>query len=210
MFHSGKGNRSVSCLFGLFLHSPTIYWCGGVRNRFNLDVKLGYTAWSRSGWRSMSLLSGSVRVKFSYKKALVSHRGSAEFIKHFWVKGLSVDLSSVSIWQLLKFSSPIWTCGNLAQRIHVDFRLVPDIEPSTPLDHRRNYHFERVFVMRMKIKLPFPLWLSLSTWFYVKGKFLEWNLIEKFAGILVLKERERGGEEEWKRGRDKNFVFDGI
>jgi len=129
----------------------------------------------------MSLLLGSVGVKIDYKKSLVSHTGSAEFAKRFRVKGLSVDLSPVSIRQLLKFSSPIWTCGNSARRIHrVDFQqshgwVVPDIGPSSPLDHRGNSHFERVFVMRMKAKLPFPLWLGrgLSLNPYLRGLMVE-------------------------------------
>jgi hypothetical protein len=36
-FIRSRATARVSCLFSLSSHSPTIYWCGGVRNRFTLD-----------------------------------------------------------------------------------------------------------------------------------------------------------------------------
>lgn len=40
-------------------------------------------------------------VDISMSKSLISHSGSAEFAKRFWCKGLTVDLSPVSIRNLL-------------------------------------------------------------------------------------------------------------
>lgn len=56
------------------------------------------------------------------------------------------------------------------------------------LDHRRNSHFERVFVMRMKAKLPFPLWLGrgLSLNPYLRGLMVEFLRKEMRPRELIL------------------------
>lgn len=38
-FIRSRATARVSCLFGLSSHSPTIYWCGGVRNSPGLKFK---------------------------------------------------------------------------------------------------------------------------------------------------------------------------
>lgn len=44
-------------------------------------------------------------VDISMSKSLISHSGSAEFAKRFWCKGLTVDLSPVSIRNLLNYKN---------------------------------------------------------------------------------------------------------
>lgn len=71
-FIRSRATARVSCLFSLSSHSPTIYWCGGVRNRFTLDFSLSHMRYSammlssliKKWLRSMSLLLGSLGYKY--------------------------------------------------------------------------------------------------------------------------------------------------
>lgn len=52
-----------------------------------------------------------LQVKISYKKSVISSTGVAEFAKRFRVKGLSKDLSPVSVKNLLNWFHPYGLMG---------------------------------------------------------------------------------------------------
>lgn len=104
-------------------------------------------------------------VEISVSKSLVSYSGAAEFAKRFLVRGLTVDLSPVSVRSLLSCHHPY---GLVAIAHLYPFKRfstlarVGGIHPRqlSRLDHKRSRHFERVFVMKQAFTLPLSLWLG--------------------------------------------------
>ncbi|THF94699.1 hypothetical protein TEA_015561 [Camellia sinensis var. sinensis] len=92
---------------GLYLHSHTIYWCGGVLNHpgqlfkdyaiLGDDVIIADEAVAHQYSSALSRLG----VNLSIQKSLISKTGAGEFAKRFRVRGMSVDLSPVSIKALI-------------------------------------------------------------------------------------------------------------
>lgn len=63
-----------------------------------------------------------LQVKISYQKSVISRTGAAEFAKRFRVKGLSVDLSPISVKSLLYWFHPIGLMG-LVDKYSIPFNV---------------------------------------------------------------------------------------
>ena len=124
---------------------------------------------------------GDLGVSISYQKSLISHTGSAEFAKRFRVKGLSKDLSPISIRCLLNSHHPFglmaiqdkYPCKRFSTLARVGGAGYRQL---ARLDHYRNSHFERVMAMYTKQRLPFDLWLGrgLPLNPYLKGVIIDY------------------------------------
>lgn len=135
--------------------------------------------------REYRSIMDALQVKISDTKSLVSHTGAAEFAKRFFVKGLSVDCSPISLKNLLGCHHPkgilsLWMrYPNLPEKV-VWKLMGMGYRSLAKIDHRLPKKYDRVRVMMLRYRLPLPLWLGgmipLSP--YLTGYAL-WYLIER-------------------------------
>ena len=105
----------------------------------------------------------------SYQKSLISTTGAAEFAKRFRVRGLSVDLSPISIRSLCNFYHPYGLMAIGSKYGHkARFSTLARVGGAgykvlSRLDSRRSIRFERLYAMRTKNPLGhecLELWLG--------------------------------------------------
>lgn len=105
-------------------------------------------------------------VNLSIQKSLISKTGAGEFAKRFRVRGMSVDLSPVSIKALKNFYNPygliaidgMYSVKRFSTLCRVGGMGYKEL---SSLNQKRSRRFERVWQMRIKQRFPsFEWWLG--------------------------------------------------
>jgi hypothetical protein len=100
-------------------------------------------------------------VKISEQKSLISNRGCAEFAKKFKVKGLTKDLSPLSVRSLLTSHHPYGAMRIPVPRVSTLCRLVGmGFKSLSRINHSDSKVIRMLRSVGLKATLPFDLWVS--------------------------------------------------
>ena len=105
-----------------------------------------------------------LQVKISWSKSVISDKGAAEFAKRFRVKGLSVDLSPVSVKALCNWFHPYGLMAAM-NMYNLPFKVACRVggagyKALSKVQWSRAARYERLWVMYTKRILPFDLWVG--------------------------------------------------